>query len=34
MSSLVEVLPLHLMGLCVEGDVITIDQPGREGHWF
>ncbi|KAF4725849.1 Vacuolar protein sorting-associated protein 33B, partial [Perkinsus olseni] len=27
MSSLAEVLPLHLMGLCVEGDVITIDQP-------
>ncbi|EER11073.1 vacuolar protein sorting, putative [Perkinsus marinus ATCC 50983] len=34
MSSLVEVLPLHLMGLCVEGDVITIDQPGafRDFH--
>ncbi|KAF4661697.1 Vacuolar protein sorting-associated protein 33B [Perkinsus olseni] len=34
MSSLAEVLPLHLMGLCVEGDVITIDQPGafRDFH--
>ncbi|KAF4659005.1 Vacuolar protein sorting-associated protein 33B [Perkinsus chesapeaki] len=34
LSSISEVEPLHLMGLCLDGDVVSIDQPGafRDFH--